>query len=1095
MVNLAPAPNTLHLASPALGPWFANGAGQLPQLPLPSGDMSVPITLGTNMEWHVPAVCTRSYFVANNPRPAGLLRLCKENRSPAFTTNNLVVLLTLLPEVEERLWALTQPIPNVDGSALAPANTPARPRVRWLAAEIAISNIPNITSLENILPANFPADLTTDQEKAAYLGLTFSNGTFISADKPATILGQPNHASSIALTNRTGMQLRLTLWCFDYRGRALDPGAVASWWTYMMSTGIWDNLAAGASQQTAAVTAGKVVQLVSPHEGPVPATLRNRLTLTGFTQVVGSSNLYTVDQAAAIAQTAAPTPDDAPLARIANLPNGTYGTIAAATPFAGWNGNNWPTLLARDFLQVSVVELEQHLVGLSRANATQADARLRVSPARNTTAAPLLLTTDAVNTNMMAILTAGAGARVMSPVMDALWGSLLPAPLDANVPPASLVFSAHALAGEGATAGGSVAQQQIAIRFAPGALPANCWIRIWPHGRDTATGHRFRMDGGGGRSDAAGEAHLVLTLPDGTAAPATVTCDAIVVTGNASQYYTDLRIARPVTVAGTKVTLAAPPATPAAARLWMCELGAVMPRSGGQYRSGVNLLVVPNDTVNGTYALVDLTSLVPADIGANALPNAGGAGDTLITTAPAFQATPEGDLPAGAQANGAARVHRARNGLAAVLTMGQPAASMERTEHVSLERTTNTGVIGATPARAVFHENLPLQQGNPGAPGAEDIHSTGLALAGPATDQMVAPMVERSSINLPTFLQAAAVPIGAAADPGGTACWTTVLETLTHGVTGDEIVRGFLAVSTFQPGQSWVQTKNDMEAALGIDIDALIDTATFDDDTLAAAIDRVLHKTKNGLTQFARSLQAAIGRAEDFIYLETPVLDDLTTSGNTIDIIGAIKQRWTQHPHLVVLLCVPEEFLPDQITKLQDMRKRAIAAALKSLSDQGKERVRLFSPIAGSGRPLYMASTSAVIDDAILFCGSTHLWRRGLTFDSSLAASLFDERQFSSRPAGVRLARQQMLGAMLGAAVNLIPDDVEDCLSMVKQLSSGSGMGRIKPGVHVPATDPTSDADKSIWNPDGTSNIGTGWQQFFASLAGTSATEFTNAIR
>ncbi|MEJ2379499.1 MAG: hypothetical protein P8Y71_30335, partial [Pseudolabrys sp.] len=143
MPTLNPAPNALGLASPALGPWFRHDTPTTtpPELPPPAGDLSCTVSLVENMEWRTPAIATRSYFIATATRPSGLRRLHQENGSPAFTTGSLVVLLTLMPEAELRLWALTQPVAQPDGASAPAPNTPTRPRIRWFAGEIEASQV------------------------------------------------------------------------------------------------------------------------------------------------------------------------------------------------------------------------------------------------------------------------------------------------------------------------------------------------------------------------------------------------------------------------------------------------------------------------------------------------------------------------------------------------------------------------------------------------------------------------------------------------------------------------------------------------------------------------------------------------------------------------------------------------------------------------------------------------------------------------------------------------------------------------------------------------------------------------------------------
>ncbi len=1108
MVTLNPAPASLGLASPAIGPWFQHDTDQSPTLPLPAADLSVALTMSNDMDWLAPARATRSYHVATATRPAPLRDLRREDGSPAFADDALVVLLTLLPEAELRLWALTQPIPGPDGTT-APANTPARPRLRYFALEVSATSIDDVERLRH---ADFPSELTTPDDKAAFVGLSVAGGVLGNATNPTAELLKPGtDDEAIAVQNRTLSPLSAKLWTFDHRGRPLDPGAVANWLAFMASTGIWDNLWFDGNAQTipaaasgsiglptTPVNVGQVVNVNNAHEGPIAAEDATRLNTSGLTAIGSSSTLFTAGTTPAITLTS-PTAGDPPFA-VAALPFGNYAPPATATPFAGWTGSTFPATLARDFVRIGFLDIEHHIVGLTRSDDDQADSDLRISPARNTASPAVLFTTDAVSAAVMSTLAPSGGGTVaataMAPVMDELWGAISPGGFGTAALPEELSYEVLALAGEGTTSGGgSSSDQKVLVRF-DGSLPVGGWVRLWTHGLDTETGLRFRQNGGGALVDALGTALVVLPIPDGTAAgaddPVTLSFDAMVVANGQSRYFSDQRFDRPATVAGAAIALPAPPDDPAGFTTWISELAAPLNRGTGQYVGGMSLLAVPDDPADD-FALIDLTTLDDTDVSASTLRNATGAEDTLIITDPAFVQTPVGDVTAGP--NGSSLVNRTRELFADAATMGRPAPSQERRELLAVERTGNTGVIGSAPGRAVWHEAPPPQLGHAGVPAADEIHGPGVALAGPATDQLVPLLNERTATDIGEFLTLAANPLSTTTTTQTTTTWTAALETTTFGVVGDGIVRALLALNpTLEPGDTWDDIKTQLNSVPGINIDSIVDTSTFDDDALAAATDRMIRKTRDGVKSLATALLAAIERAEDFVYVETPAIDALSAENGDIDLVGAIKARWTDRPGLRVLLCVPEKYLPKQTAKLEEIRKAGVAAALHSLQADAPDRVVLFSPIAGPGRPTSSAATTIVVDDALLLTGTAHLWRRGLTFDSAVSVGLFDDAVTFGRPTAVRAARLQLLANALGLPLNLVPDDPEDVLVAVRELNAAGGLNRVKPAVYPPAADPTSGTDHDIWNPDGRPGVVGDWLTFFAAL-GVGGTDFNNAIR
>lgn len=1111
MATLNPAPSSLGLASPALGPWFKDGSNTTPTLAAPAADLSVAVSLGASLEWRAAAGGVVAYAFAADPRPTVLAPLRRADGEPAFTAGNLVVLLTLLPEVELRLAALSNAIPSPDGNAV-PSGRPGRPPVRSLALEIPAASAGSMSAIQQLREADLPTALTSDTERARYLGLALDGGTLGNGETAVSELHQPA-TDPVIVKNRTGGAIDVTLWAFDDRGRALDPGAVANWWAFLAGAAVFDNLWAltdQADQRTAAVDAAKNVLFCTPHEGPLPAAQQSRLTTSGLTAVGGAASLFLTGASPSVQVSAPPTPDLMPIPRVALLPNGSYaaGRAPGTALFAGWTGSSWPAAITRDFARIAVTDLESLLAGTDRSDAAQGSASLRVNVLRDTAATPFLATTDPAAAAAMAALTAGAAAVAVSPVADANWGAITPASLGSGALPGGLSFTVHPLRGEGTAAGATVSGQQVVIRFPAGSLPAGGWIRAWTEGLDTTTGLRFRQDGGAGRADASGRAFLVTAIPDGTAAPADPAAaplrlgfDALLVTDIAARYYAEQRFDRPALVAGAKEALPGlPGGLPAGLTAWICEQGAPLSRGGGRLNGGETLVAVPDDETGGTYALVDPGTVDDSDLAPGVLRNAVSAGDQVIVTTPAWADTLEGDTVDGTGpvgSNGAAVLHRTRHGLVDDVTeFGRPLPTMERREVAALDPAGGTGVVGATPGRAVSHEAIPAQLGHPGLPASAEIHGTGGAVAGPLAGSLITLLRERAATSLAGFVGIAQRPVNAPADPGGTSAFGAVLETIARGVTGDAAVRAYAAAFPgFAPGQTWLDLKASIENATGIDLDPVLDTVNRDDDALAAAIDRVIVKTRDGAAQAATAIIAAIARAEDLIYLETPAIDALTAASGGIDLVGAITSRLSQRRGLSVVLCLPEKFLPGQPKRLEAVRKAGIGAALKALLAAAPQGVVAFTPTAGSGRQLQMASTTVIVDDAILVTGTAHLWRRGLTFDSSLALALFDEATVAGRPATVRAARRQLVGDRLAISPTLVPDDPRQLRTALERLNTAGGLMRVVPNAYPAAADPTSGADLEVWNPDGSKGGTSDWYLFLGGLTAAVHDEVSNSAR
>lgn len=1107
MALLNPDPHQLGLASPELGPWFKDDAGATLPAALTTPDVDLSVALGSfpaGMQWRAPAGCTASWFIATSPRPAGIAALRQADGTQAFSIGALVVLATLLPEVELRLAALSSVIPSPDGVA-TPAGAPARPVVRHLAIEVPSSALAGIATIGALREDGFPPDLTDPADQAAYVGLSLESGVLGNARRPTRELHRPTFANKVILKNNTGGALAgLKLWAFDDRGRALDPGAVANWWSYLASGSLsplsgppfgnlWADPLGTGNQATAAVDAGRFVLFCAANEGPVSATHMARLSRTNLTAVGGSTALFSVGTAPAVALLPmTPPDDDMPMPSIGLLPNGPLGAPGAVPLFNGWTGGAFPTALTRDFARIAVSDIEADLVGLTRAVASQADSDTRIVAAANAAAAPFFTTAETATAQLMTTLRSGASAVAMAPVMDIGWSALTPPTLGTGNRPETLSFTVHALRGSGATG------QRIAVRFPGGSLPANAWVRVWPHGLDTTTGQRFQLDGGAGYADTGGRAFVVVALPDGSPSER-MSFDALVTVQGRSRFYLEQRFERPaVDTSGGPVVLPPPPGLPSDFVVWMCEQGAALPRTvaGGVLGGGVTLLGIPAtpaDEETGPYALVSMTSVAPSDFTQATLVNAATAGDQLIVTTPAFADGLTGDVPGTIAAGGPATIQRTRNLFAPVAGLGNPPPTLERREVFAVDPAAPSGIVAALSALARDHEAIPAQLGHPGVPASTETHGAGVALAGPPTVALIQLMRERAATTLFQFINAASVNIPAPAVPGRPTTFAAVLETIAQGVAGDVTTRILAGAGTFMPGQSWEDLKSWIEGVIG-DIDPLINPVVADD-TLAAAVDRLILKTRDGAAQAATALQAAIARAEDFVYIETPAIDALSAGGGAMGIVKALTDRLDQRPGLIVLLCVPERFLPGQPAKLEAIRKSGIRAAIRALVDKAPDNVALFTPAAGLERRLHMAATTAIVDDSFLLTGTTHLWRRGLTFDSSLAVSLTDDALTLGRPATVRAARLQLVADRLGLPVNFSPVDPAHLLDAVRRLEAAGGLRRLVPAAYTPAADATNPTELLAWNPDGRPGGTTDWYLYFVDVVDGAATGINTAIR
>ena len=227
-----------------------------------------------------------------------------------------------------------------------------------------------------------------------------------------------------------------------------------------------------------------------------------------------------------------------------------------------------------------------------------------------------------------------------------------------------------------------------------------------------------------------------------------------------------------------------------------------------------------------------------------------------------------------------------------------------------------------------------------------------------------------------------------------------------------------------------------------------------------------------GLREVATSVTAAFARAEDFVYLETPAIDLLALGADDDSIapVQTLVDRLAARPALYAIVCLPRRSPPGWPPKLARVRDALVREVLAAFEDKAPGRVAVFHPTSGRDRALDLVSTAVVVDDVYALTGTSHLWRRGLSFDGGLAAAVFDERLTAGRPRAVQAFRQALVARRLSANPVDVPLDPAELVGAIRGLATGAGFGRVTTGpVTVPDPVPTA-TDIDIWNRDGSAS-------------------------
>lgn len=1163
-ITLNPPLANLGIMAPVLGPWFSDNAVNL-AAPVAGQRLGLTINFAAATDWYAPATGTLSLFVTNGANPPAALDALQDSSGAwPFVNNRIVALFRLLPEVEARLHALVGLVPDATADPVddppTTATAPTRPQVRSLAIVLPAGTPLTPAGIYPFFGGAAGIPGSDDRERMTAIGLAIDDGgNLVNAALPMTWLRRPGGAVADRDVLLQGLTGNVDLWAFDRRGRAIDPGAVACWWSWLLSTAVGDDPATGAADlqllapdidagdypqqggQPVVVqfAAQRTAHLVDAHEGPLAAPfLGGRLQVDG---VAAAAELVQVDGADDIALTFAALPapgtppttdnpqvDDAPRARLAVLPTGNYGATATL-----WPGGAVHAGLTRDFVRVAVVDEESHLVGVTRRDSRDAVANpgdrrrsaqnrpsTRINVGRtNATTGVLLANGQLAADALLAIPNPTNPTRLVLGLGDFAWGgtpgAAAPTPGAGPLPP-DLADSGTAVPAAGEyrvralTGGGALAEdhQTVLVEVNLGAACAGAWVRAWPLGFNLDVGLHFRSSGGAGRVNAAGVAQFTMVLINGTlGASGLLGMDMLVLLPDgagaiaAQRRYADRRFARPAPVGGN--------AANAVTGDWVvCETGVT---GNGALPAGA---VPPGGHVvllTATPAIVDRTALAAAAWDGNTLRNQLQATDIVSLTAPAFGSTPDrasvtgrplprtpttgGDPEGGIDTIVGARLHRLDRDLIGATTASSiPYTLLDRLEVAAATAGGGaaTAAIGASPAVPwALEPGADFCLGHPGVPAAIEIHGTGVTLTGAPAVAVAEYVRERTAGLSFAEVQGLAEPVRSAAIQSELAVAAeaaTALPTIADGAGAGPVV-AVLRTSALgmegAPGVGEAAVTNDIfplsqhEAELEAWLDANItiaggagtalrNAASGPIDSMTRALDRRISTAAFGAHEVLTALLAAIDRAQDFVYLETPAVDDLTieSGGENLQWWQRLLARMGARPGLRVILCVPTLLGPGTPKRLQEVRDHCLLDAVDAIRAAAPDRFALFSPGAGADRAVRFASTSVVIDDAFALTGTTHLWRRGLTWDSSLAAAVFDERVIDGRPQDVRAFRIQLLADRLGIPVNRVPDDPAELVRAIRELDArGSNRLSATPILRPTETPPNGDID--AWNADG----------------------------
>jgi hypothetical protein len=207
------------------------------------------------------------------------------------------------------------------------------------------------------------------------------------------------------------------------------------------------------------------------------------------------------------------------------------------------------------------------------------------------------------------------------------------------------------------------------------------------------------------------------------------------------------------------------------------------------------------------------------------------------------------------------------------------------------------------------------------------------------------------------------------------------------------------------------------------------------------------------------AIDAAIKRARNFIYIETPGAS--FTKANypndpnapphdyAIDLFETLATQLTNNPGLRVIICLPKK--PDYHASYTQWIQSEIKKRYELLNMVDPMQIVWFHPIGFPGRPANIESQIVIVDDTWALVGSSAFRRRGLTFDGSADIVFTDGEIVNGKSSAIKNFRTSLLQKRL-AMENLtsfdpqlnILQDGKQSFYLIRQLLIAGGIGKIE---------------------------------------------------
>jgi hypothetical protein len=251
-----------------------------------------------------------------------------------------------------------------------------------------------------------------------------------------------------------------------------------------------------------------------------------------------------------------------------------------------------------------------------------------------------------------------------------------------------------------------------------------------------------------------------------------------------------------------------------------------------------------------------------------------------------------------------------------------------------------------------------------------------------------------------------------------------------------------------------------------------------------------IQTARDGQRDAMWSIARAVAEAREYVFFESPMLgrtarkDATHPEDGLVDLVELLETRLTANPRLKVIICVPR--FPDFPIEQENWFRAALKqrkAALDVLVGTDTNRVAAFHPIGFPGRSTVGRGTVVLVDDAYALVGTSHLRRRGMTFDGGCDLVSLDRRlNDAGSSTTIARLRQELLATRLGipiptgaattSALWTRLAEPESAFDVIRDLLQNGGLGRCQPVWAGPADTAVIPETDDKTDPNGKLGVG-----------------------